>query len=214
MGNRVAARVPPALLARGRVLRPVDAQDIYTNPRADFARLERRGALHRLAPGLFVAVPDRDVGRDWLPPLEAAALGIATTGCHGGAATLMAISAARVHAAIPRALNIAVVGVDYHRRTLRLTDRDATVVFVRRDLTTLDLQRHHTELGEGWVTTIEQTLLDLIARPGLGGMPDAAREATAALIPRADTDLLRELAHAQRRRHAVENILAHQHQTM
>jgi hypothetical protein len=214
MGGRVAARVPPALLTHGRVLRPVDAQDVYTNPRAEFARLERTGALHRLAPGLFVAVPDQVVGQDWLPALEAAALGIATTGGRGDGATLMGISAARVHAAIPRALNIAVVAIDYHRRTLRLTDRDATVVFVRRDLTTLDVQRHQTELGEGWVTTVEQTLLDLIARPDLGGMPNAAREATAALIPRADTDLLRELAHAQRRRHAVENALAHQHQSM
>jgi predicted transcriptional regulator of viral defense system len=213
MGTHVAARVPPALLNGGRVLRPIDAQDVYTNPRADFARLERRGALHRLAPGLFAAVPDDAVGADWLPPLEAAALAIAATGGHTAEAALMGISAARVHAAIPRALNVAVVAVERHRRTLHLTDRKAEVLFVRRDVARLDVQRYQTELGQGWVTTVEQTLLDLIARPDLGNTPDAAREAIAALIPRADTDLLRELAAAQRRRGAVERALAHHRET-
>ncbi|MHA6797641.1 type IV toxin-antitoxin system AbiEi family antitoxin (plasmid) [Pseudonocardia bannensis] len=209
MGAHAAARVPPALLSRGRVLRPIDAQEVYANPRADFARLERRGALHRLAPGLFAAVPDDAVGADWLPPLEAAALAIAGTGGHTGEAALMGISAARVHAAIPRALNVAVVAVARHRRTLQLTDRKAEVLFVRRDVARLDVQRYRTELGQGWVTTVEQTVLDLIARPELGNTPDAAREAIAALIPRADTDLLRELAVAQRRRGAVEQALVH-----
>jgi len=63
------------------------------------------------------------------------------------------------------------------------------------------------------VTTIEQTLLDLIARPNLGGVPEAAQEAAqeaiAALIPRADLDLLRPLAVAQRRRRALADALDH-----
>ncbi|MGH3611478.1 MAG: type IV toxin-antitoxin system AbiEi family antitoxin domain-containing protein [Pseudonocardia sp.] len=208
MTARVAARVPPVLLGRGRVLRPVDARAVYVNPRAEFARLESRGALHRLAPGLFVAVPDDVVGGDWLPPLEAAALGIGAVGGRAGEAALMGISAARVHAAIPRVLNIAVVAVARHRRPLRLTDRKAEVVFVRRDIARLDVQRYQTELGQGWVTTVEQTVLDLIVRPDLGGVPDAAQEAIAALIPRADAGLLRELAAGQRRRGAVERALA------
>lgn len=207
MSTHVAARVPPTVLRRGRVLRPADAQDFYSNPRAEFARLERRGALHRLAPGLFAAVPDHAVGRDWLPPLEATALAIAVTGGHTSGAALMGISAARVHAAIPRALNVAVVAVERHRRTLHLTDRTAEVLFVRRDIARLDVQRHQTELGQGWVTTVEQTLLDLIARPDLGGVPDAAREAITALIPRTDTGLLRELATTQRRRRALDSAL-------
>ncbi|MFC0862246.1 hypothetical protein ACFHYQ_08055 [Sphaerimonospora cavernae] len=209
MMAHVAARVPPALLNHGRVLRPIDAQNFYTNPRADFARLERRGALHRLAPGLFAAVPDDAVGSDWLPPLEAAALAVAAAGGRTDEVALMGISAARVHAAIPRALNVAVVAVERHRRTLRLTDREAEILFVRRDVGRLDVQRHRTELGQGWVTTVEQTALDLIARPDVGGAPDAAREAIAALIPRADADLLRELAAAQRRRRVVDQALAH-----
>jgi predicted transcriptional regulator of viral defense system len=190
------------------VLRPVEAEGIYSNPRAEFARLERAGALHRLAPGLYAAVPDDRIGRAWQPPLEAAALGIACTGGHASDSALMGISAARVLDAIPRALNVAIVAVTRHRRTLELTDRRAVIHFVRRDVARLDLQRHRTELGQGWVTTIEQTLLDLAARPALGGAPDAAREAITALIPRADMTLLQELATRQRRRRALNDVLA------
>lgn len=209
MTERVPARVPPAVLRRGRVLRPADAEDTYSNPRAEFARLERSGALHRLAPGLFAAVPDDALGRGWLPSLEAAALAIAATGGHADRVALMGISAARIHAALPRALNVAVVAVEHHRRPLQLTDRNAQVYFVRRSVTSLDLQRQRTELSQGWVTTIEQTLLDLIARPRLGGVPEAAREAIEALLPRADIDLLRRLAMTQRRRRAVDDVLQH-----
>jgi hypothetical protein len=120
----------------------------------------------------------------------------------------MGVSAARVHGAIPRALGIAVVAVARHRRTLRLVDRNASVIFVRRDVARLDLQRHRTELGQGWVTTVEQTLLDLAARPDLGDVPDAAQEAVAALLPRVDMALLRELATSQRRRRALDDTLA------
>jgi hypothetical protein len=61
---------------------------------------------------------------------------------------------------------------------------------------------------QGWITTVEQILLDLAARPDLGGAPDAAREAITALIPRADMPLLQELAARQRRRSALDAILA------
>ena len=80
MAVRVAARVPPELLRRGRVLRPVDAADVYSNPRAEFVRLERAGALHRLAPGLFAVVPDDRVGRDWRRVVTVAREAIATEG--------------------------------------------------------------------------------------------------------------------------------------
>jgi hypothetical protein len=192
---------------RGRVLRPVDAADVYRNPRVEFGRLERAGALHRLAPGLFAVVPDDRVGRDWRPPLEAAALAIAGAGGHVAGSALMGISAARIHGAIPRALNVAVAAAERHRRTLQLTDRHATVHFVRRDVARLDIQRHHTELGQGWITTIEQTVLDLIARPNLGGVPDAAAEAITVLISRAEPGLLHDLATNQRHRRALHDAL-------
>ncbi|GAA1840855.1 hypothetical protein GCM10009836_20250 [Pseudonocardia ailaonensis] len=208
MAAHVAARVPPELLQHGRVLRPVDADHVYSNPRAEFARLERAGVLHRLAAGLYAAVPDDRVGASWRPSLEAVALGVAGTGGHVAESALMGVSAARVHGAIPRALGVAVVAVQRHRRTLRLSDRDADVLFVRRDVARLDVQRHRTELGQGWVTTIEQTVLDLIARPGLGGVPGMVPEAIAALLPRADVGQLQDLAGQQRRRSALDAALA------
>ncbi|GAA4536033.1 hypothetical protein [Pseudonocardia xishanensis] len=113
------------------------------------------------------------------------ALGVAGTGGHVAEWALMGVSAARIHGAIPRALSVAGVAGQRHRRTLELSDRDAVVLFVRRDIARLDVQRHRTELGQGWVTTVEQTLLDLIARPDLGGVPGLAQEAVAALISRA-----------------------------
>ncbi|WP_232661608.1 type IV toxin-antitoxin system AbiEi family antitoxin domain-containing protein [Pseudonocardia sp. TRM90224] len=191
------------------MLRPADAEDVYSNPRAEFARLERGGAMHRLAFGLYAVVPDDGVGRAWLPSLESAALAIAATGGHVDTVALMGISAARIHAAIPRALNVAIVAVQHHRRPLKLSDREAEIHFIRRDVSRLDLQRHQTDLGQGWTTTIEQTLLDLIARPDLGGAPDAAEEAINGLMLRADIDLTRGLAEAQRRRRAFEHALEH-----
>ncbi|WP_199430284.1 hypothetical protein [Qaidamihabitans albus] len=64
---------------------------------------------------------------------------------------------------------------------------------------TLDVQRRTGELGHHWVTTIEQTVLDLAARPGLGDLPGEARSAVRALLPRADSHVLEDLATAQRR---------------
>ncbi len=206
-----AGRVPPDLVRRGRVLRPVDAEGIYVQPRPEFKRLVEAGALHRLANGQYAVVPDDAVGLNWLPELEAVAMGIATTGGRTNAAALMGISAARLHAAIPRVVNVAVVAVADHRRNIHLVDRDAEIRFVRRTIEDLDLQRQHTELGDGWVTTIEQTALDLIARPQLGGAPNAAEEAVDALLGRADLDLLHGLAQKQRHLAALKRALEARH---
>lgn len=205
----VAARVPPELLRRGlRVLRPQDAAAVYAQPRAEFARLTRAGALHRLAPAYYAVVPDDRIGQGWKPALEAAAWGIAAADQGVQQVAIMGISAARLHGAIPRALGVAVIAATRHRRTLQLTDREAQVLFARRDTSALDLQRHRTELGDGWVTTVEQTLLDLAARPHLGDLPDEARAAIRALLPRADRALLANLATTQRRTRTLHRLLA------
>ncbi|MGW1680576.1 type IV toxin-antitoxin system AbiEi family antitoxin [Saccharopolyspora sp. NPDC002376] len=205
---RAPARVPPKLLRRPiRVLRPQDAGAVYAHPRPEVARLTRAGALHQLATGYYAAVPDDQLGRHWLPELEAAALGIAAANDGIDSVALIGLSAARVHGAIPRGLAIAVVAAARRRPELQLTDRDATVVFVRRDVAALDVQQHATELGRGWVTTVEQTLLDLAARPELGGLPEEAHAAVQGLLPRADHDLLHELATKQRRRATLQRIL-------
>lgn len=190
-----------------RLLRPSDAAEVYAYPRPEFARLERSGLLHRVAAGYYAVVPDDRIGASWLPELEAVALGVAVAGGGADSAALMGLSAARLHGALPRAIGAAVVAVDRHRRRLRLADRDAEVLFVRRDVGRLDLQRQRTELGDGWVTTVEQTVLDLAARPGLGGAPDEAEAAVLGLLPRADHELLEELAAGQRRRAALQRAL-------
>lgn len=209
--GRAVARVPPELLRRPlRVLRPRDGATSYAHPRPEFARLTRSGALHRLATGYYAVVPDDQVGQNWRPELEAAALGIAVADESIDTVALMGLSAARVHGAIARAIGVAVIAARRHRPTLRLTDRDATVLFVRREVRALDVQRHTTELGQGWVTTVEQTVLDLAARPQLGDLPDEAHAAVQALLPRANHDLLAELAATQRRRATLTRLLASQ----
>jgi len=56
-----------------------------------------------------------------------------------------------------------------------------------RDVTRLDVERTETELGAGWVTGLEQTALDLAARPDLGGIDaPTSHEAIRALMLRAD----------------------------
>lgn len=207
--TKTAARTPPVLLRRPlRILRPQDAGDVYAHPRPEFARLTRAGALHRVATGYYAVVPDDRVGDDWLPELESAALGIAAADEGVDAVALMGLSAARIHGAIPRALGVAIVAAARHRPHLRLADRTAKAIFVRRYVAKLDVQRHTTELGDGWITTVEQTTLDLAARPDLGGLPAEARAALPALLARADRDLLAELAVTQRRRATLERILA------
>lgn len=189
-------------------MRPQDASEIYAHPRPEFARLATAGALHRLANGYYAVVPDDQIDQPWVPDLEAAALGIAAADQGADAVALMGLSAARLHGAISRALGVAVIAAAGHRNELWLADRDAVVVFVRRNVGALDIQRATTELGQGWLTTVEQTVLDLAARPDLGGMPHEAAAAVQALLPRTDQALLAELAHAQRRRATLNRILA------
>lgn len=208
MPHRRTGRLPATLLHRPlRVLRPQDAADVYAYPRPEFARLVRLGVLHRLATGYYAVVPDDHVGHPWLPDLEAAALGVAASDEGIDSVALMGISAARVHGAVPRALGVAVVAAGRHRKTLHLIDRDATVLFTRRDVSRLDVERRPLELGQGFVTTVEQTVLDLAARPDLGDAPDEARDAIRALLPRADREVLTDLAAAQRRSTTLDRIL-------
>lgn len=190
----------PAQLARRpfRVLRPADATDVYTNPAKDFGRLAHRGRLHRLATGYYAIVPPHSTDRSWLPSLEAAAYGVAAADYGPEGAVLMGLSAARLHGAIPRALAVALVAVPKNRRNLVLTDRDATVEFIRRDVDRLDAERTSTDLGPALVTTVEQTLLDLAHRPHLGGVCTEANTAVQALWARVDTNLIAEIAVAQR----------------
>lgn len=203
-----ATGVPAALAARDvRVLRPADAGAAYAYPRPEIARLTRRGALRRLATGYYALVPQKYVGQDeWEPPLEAAAWGVAAADYGAEAVAVMGLSAARLHGAIPRALAVAVLAVPRQRPPLTFTYRPAEVVFVTRAVSRLDLERHALELGDAYVTTIEQTVLDLAARPQLGGVLHEAQAAARALLLRADRELLWELARGQRRQATLRRL--------
>jgi predicted transcriptional regulator of viral defense system len=185
------------------VLRPADAVEVYANPAKDLARLVDRGSLHKVATGYYAVVPPHSTDRAWLPSVEAAAYGIAAADYGPDGAVLMGLSAARLHGAIPRALEVAVVAVPKNRPSLLLADRDAVVRFVRRDTDRLDAERLDTDLGAALVTTVEQTLLDLAHRPHLGGVPVEASAAIRALWRRADPDHLTEIAGEQRLRSAL-----------
>ncbi len=185
------------------VLRPRDAADVYAHPRAEFARLSEQGLLRRVATGYYVRVPPERVGDDgWRPDLHATALGMAAADYGRDAIALMHLSAARMHRALPREIALAVVAVPKQRPRLRLLGGAAT--FVRRDMARLDVERLTTDLVESWVTTVEQTIVDLAARPELGGVDATTiREALVSLTRRADWQIVDELAAQQRHRAAV-----------
>ncbi|WP_182357693.1 type IV toxin-antitoxin system AbiEi family antitoxin domain-containing protein [Tomitella gaofuii] len=190
----------PAELTRTalRTLRPRDAGGIYAHPRPELARLTDRGVLHRVARGYYIVVPQEQVGRSWLPGLEAAAAGIASTIYGADRALVMGVSAARLHGVIPRALATAVVAVPRQHKPIPLLDRSATVLFVQRDTAALDAERIDTPLGGTLVTTPEQTVLDLARRPRLGNADAEVPTAVAALHHRCDHDRLEDLATKQR----------------
>ncbi|MEU2006653.1 type IV toxin-antitoxin system AbiEi family antitoxin [Rhodococcus sp. NPDC019627] len=186
----------PAPLARLplRTFRPQDATDVYAHPRPELARLVKRGVLHRAAPGYFIVVPPDQTGRPWIPNLEATAAGIATAIYGPDDAIVMGISAARLHHAIPRALATAVIAVPRRHRTITLTDRAATIRFLRRDTRKLDAERADTPLGPALVTTPEQTVLDLARWPSLGDTENEVPTAVTSLFRRSDRERLTALA--------------------
>lgn len=181
-----------------RTLRPKDLAHIYAQPRPEVARLVDRGVLHRVARGYYIIVAPDHIGRTWLPGLEAAAAGIASSIFGPDQAVVMGISAARMLGAVPRALATAIVAVPRQHRPIALTDRSAHVLFVRRDTEALDAERVTTPLGPALVTTPEQTVLDLARRPDLGNAEAEVRPAIEKLYRRSDSSRLAQLAADQR----------------
>jgi predicted transcriptional regulator of viral defense system len=200
MARKHSTAVPASLAARPlRTFRTGQANSTYAHPGPEIARLHEHGLLHRLADGYYIVVPQDMVGRKWIPDLEAAAAGIATTIYNHDDIVVMGLSAARLHGAIPRASATAIVAVPRQHRPIALTDRPAVVRFVKRDTTSLDAERIRTELGPVLVTTPEQTVLDLAHRPTLGDNEADIPAAVAALYARSDKQRLQGLATRQRR---------------
>jgi hypothetical protein len=153
-------------------------------------------------------VPQDQVGTDWMPTLEAAAAAIAAARFHPARSPLMGVSAARAHGALPRALGTAIVAAPAQHEPVTLLDRPASVRFVKRDTTQLDVETVTTELGRALVTSLEQTVLELARRPTLGVAEDQIPEALRALLPRREPEVLDELAGRQRLRSALERARA------
>ncbi|WP_111511880.1 type IV toxin-antitoxin system AbiEi family antitoxin domain-containing protein [Mycobacterium kyogaense] len=200
MARQHTTAVPASLAARPlRTLRTGQADDTYAYPGPEIARLHEQGLLHRLAHGYYVVIPQELLERRWMPDLEAAAAGIATTIYGHDDIVVMGLSAARLYGAIPRALATAIVAVPRQHRPIALTDRPAVVRFVQRDTSGLDAERIRTELGPVLATTPEQTVLDLAHRPTLGHSEADVPTAVAALYRRSDKQRLEDLAREQRR---------------
>lgn len=205
--ERTARGLPPILARRpNAVLRPQDAADVYAHPRPELRRLDRAGLLRHLGTGYYVRVPQGRVGDDgWRPDLHATALGIAEADYGIDAVALMHLSAARRLGALPRELAVAVVAVPKQRPVKELLG--GRVVFVKRQVEALDLQRTVTEIGQGWQTSPEQTALDLAHRPALVDVGDEViYEALRGLGRQLDWGIVDELAADQRLRAAADRV--------
>jgi predicted transcriptional regulator of viral defense system len=200
---RTARGLPPALLGRDNaVVRPRDAAGVYVNPHAEFRRLVGNGLLVHLAEGYYAVVPPRWVGRSWRPDLDAVALGLAQADYGRDRVALTHLSAARHHGAIPRALAAATVAAPVQRSPLRIGD--GTLHFAKRPVDRLEVEAIQTDVTRGWVTTREQTLLDLAARPTYGGISRAqAEDAIRAIAEGADWERVDVLAAPQRKKLAA-----------
>ncbi|MCL2666541.1 MAG: hypothetical protein FWF02_02395 [Micrococcales bacterium] len=181
-----------------RAVKPADLEGVYTNPRAVLAYKARKGEVHKVARGVFVAVPDDayDPMR-WRPAFEAAAGAVGTALFPGEQVAAMGLTAARLHRALHRARACAVLAAPRRHRDVRLIDRRYGVVqFVPRDLDELAFTTVRTELGPMLVTTAEQTVLDL-ARVREADQEDAC-ETIGLLLQRGDWNTVEDLAAHQR----------------
>lgn len=182
-----------------RLIRPRDLSGRYADPTKEVLRLAENGLLLRIAHGYYAVVPERNRGTRWRPSIEALGLAIGQADYPFDDVAVMGVSAARLLGAIPRALGTAVVAVPKQRPAL---DTDfGTVRFVTRNVSQLDVQRGETELATGWVTTAEQTVLDLCDRPELG---DQERDEVAGAVRQLtsqdlDWELVARLASRQRK---------------
>ena len=187
---------PLSSLGRG-VLRPRDAESLYAQPHVEFRRWEKAGVLLKVAHGYYAHIPEASRGGNWRPEIEALALGIGQADYQKNEVALMHLSAARIHGAIPRALAVAVVAVPKRRPSLETTC--GRIIFVQRSVSLLKKIRIDTELATGWCTSIEQTALDLAARPDLvKGLTAVTQEAARTLFDRVSEKKLQAVIREQR----------------
>lgn len=182
-----------------RTVRAPDLAGIYAFPGQALAALALRGVVHRLAHGIYCAVPPEYTGGTWRPSLEATTAAIATALYGDRIPILTGLTASRVHQALPRAIGVGYVAVPTQRRPLHLAGRNGEVRFVMRGVADLDAVVVTTELGKTLVTTPEQTALDL-ARADPHAEDLDTQESIDALWPQCDSVVLKEIAARQRMR--------------
>jgi predicted transcriptional regulator of viral defense system len=180
------------------VVRTRDLKPIYVRPDLEVRRLAGHGVLRRVAQGYWALPPVEQVEDPlWRPEIEALALALAVADYGVDTTALMGPSAARHHGALPRALAVGVVAVPRQRPALDTAFGE--VVFAKRQTDRLQLTRARTSMVTGYVTDIEQTMLDIAHRPALGGLAiTEAAEAIRALATRADWTETWRLAKEQR----------------
>ena len=190
----VALRVPEQIAgAPMRTVRPLMLREVYANPEKEVVRMRRGGRLVKIAPGTYTAKPDSvPADAEWFPDFEEAAMAYATCQYGPRIPVLFGIGAARFHHAIPRAIAVTVIAVPQPHQSVRLTS-GGKVLFTTTEVDRLDARLERGRLGTFLVATREQTLIDLVARPGLGGLPGEALAAVQTLAPKVDRDRLGEL---------------------
>lgn len=181
-----------------RTLRWEDLDQQVPNAARTLARLVDKGAVTRIARGVYVVPPDGADGRSWKAPLETAALALGTARHGQRRVVLTGIGAARYWHAIPRALAETTIAVSERGRHPVILETGGTVRFVNRDIDRLEATLEHTELGEALVATPAQTVWDLLAdrRAVLAG---ERAEAVRNLRPRVEiSDIAALAARAER----------------
>ena len=177
-----------------RTVRPVMLRNLYANPEKELVRLRTNGLVVKIAPGTYVAKPDTVAPDEaWKPVFEEAAMAYATAAYGDQVPVLVGLGAARHWHAIPRAIGVTVIAVPEQHRPVALAT-GGRIVFTQRDTTMIDAIPVSAGLGTMRVARIEQTVVDLVLRPKLGGMPTEAMTAAATMIPRADPSRLARLA--------------------
>ena len=179
--------IPVAIAAAPmRTARPLMLRAHYSNPERELTRMRDDGRLIQIAHGTYMAKPDFiSPAQEWRPPVEEAAMAYATAQYGDRVPVLIGLSAARFHHAIPRAIGVAVIAVPEQHRPVELRI-GGRVVFTTTDVDRIDARLERGEIGSFLVATLEQTMIDLVVRPELGGMPSEAAAAARALRDRVD----------------------------
>lgn len=172
---------------RSGPLGAVDAKALeldYVNPRKALADGVADGRLHRVARGIYMARPRTATDR-WKPTIETAAVAVGALRM-GREIPLMGMSAARLHNALPRAINRAWLAAPRTHRPVQLCDGGVVQFVTRKGLDDLDVEKVATDLGSVTVTTVEQTILDLMRRWGADGMEGEIEPVVRALADQTD----------------------------